>query len=222
MKAAVITFPGSNCDDDAVFTLHKTLEMEVDRLWHKDAPDLSGYDLVVVPGGFSYGDYLRCGAVASHSPIMDSVKSYANAGGMVLGICNGFQVLCEAGMLPGALVRNLNTNFICKDVPLKVVATDNPWTSALQVGDVMSLPIAHSEGRFVLEENDHAELLKNGQVLLAYADNPNGSHFDVAGICNKAKNVFGLMPHPERASDLRSRHGMGIWKSLRQWKDKQK
>ena len=217
MKAAVITFPGSNCDDDTVFTLQHTLELEVDRLWHKDAKDLGEYTLVVVPGGFSYGDYLRCGAVASHSPIMGSVKQYADNGGLTLGICNGFQVLCESGLLPGALVRNIGTNFICRDVSLRVSSTNNPWTNQLKVGDELVLPIAHSEGRYIVDEQVHSAMKEKDQIVLSYAANPNGSLFDIAGVCNESKNVFGLMPHPERASDLRTRHGMGIWQSFLNW-----
>ncbi|MCB0405221.1 MAG: phosphoribosylformylglycinamidine synthase subunit PurQ [Bdellovibrionales bacterium] len=222
MKAAVITFPGSNCDDDAVFTLQHTLELNVDRLWHKEAKDLGEYNLVVVPGGFSYGDYLRCGAVASHSPIMGSVKQYAAHGGLTLGICNGFQVLCESGLLPGALIRNLTTNFICRDVTLRVTANNNPWTNQLKIGDELTLPIAHSEGRYIIEEPAYAEMKEKEQIVLSYVSNPNGSLFDISGVCNEAKNVFGLMPHPERSSDLRTRHGMGIWQSFLNWSAKQK
>lgn len=224
MRAAVVTFPGSNCDDDAFFTLSRTCEWKTERLWHKDQPDLSGYDLVVLPGGFSYGDYLRCGAIASVSPIMDAVRAHAKRGGRVLGICNGFQILCESGLLPGALARNEKLQFVCRDVGLKVESIDSPWTCAAKAGQVLSFPIAHGDGRFVISAEDHARLLDNGQVLLTYAPlpgqgtegNPNGSSFGIAGVCNAEKNVFGLMPHPERATDLRSRDGMTIWRSVRQ------
>ena len=213
-SAAVITFPGSNCDDDLVYTLAKTVGFKVERLWHKDRPSLEGYHLVALPGGFSYGDYLRCGAMAALSPIMEAVKSYAAGGGMVIGLCNGFQILCEVGLLPGALAKNEKLSFICRDVPLKVNTTDSPWTSEMKVGETVVFPIAHGDGRYVCTESDFQELQKNGQVILTYTDNPNGSSFAIAGICNREKNVFGLMPHPERASDLRSRDGMKIWSSV--------
>lgn len=214
MKAAVITFPGSNCDDDTVYTLGKA-GFEVDNLWHKDSPELSTYQLVVLPGGFSYGDYLRCGAIASLSPIMEKVKAYAKSGGMVLGICNGFQTLCEAGLLPGAVARNAGLKFICKDVPLKVATVSTPWTSEMKAGEVLVWPIAHGEGRYVIAEAELETLKKNDQIVLQYAPNPNGSVMDIAGVCNVEKNVFGLMPHPERATDLRSQHGGKLWASIR-------
>ncbi len=214
MKVGVITYPGSNCDDDAVYTLQETCGWQTDRLWHKDTPSLSEYKLLVLPGGFSYGDYLRCGAMAALSPIMENVKAFADAGGYVLGICNGFQVLCEAGLLPGALAKNDSLRFVCKDVDLKVETNDSPWTNFLKAGDTLSLPIAHGDGRYIIEESDFAQMRGRHQILLTYQNNPNGSAFDVAGVCNEKKNVFGLMPHPERASDLRSRNGMGVWRSI--------
>ena len=222
MKAAVITFPGSNCDDDLVYALEKS-GFEVDRLWHKNQPSLSEYFLIGIPGGFSFGDYLRCGAVASRSPILEAVKSYADEGGLVIGICNGFQILCESGLLPGALVRNDHTRFICRDVPVRVKNADRPWTSRLKPNQVLSLPIAHGEGRYVIDEKGYETLKSNDQILLEYCDNegktstksnPNGSAYDIAGICNANGNVFGLMPHPERATDLRSEAGRGIWESV--------
>lgn len=215
MKAGVISFPGSNCDDDVVDCLQKIGGFDVGRLWHKDSPDLAEYQLVVLPGGFSYGDYLRCGAMAANSPIMGTVKDFAHRGGFVLGICNGFQILCESGLLPGALAKNLSLNFICTDLRVKVETNRTPWTQQFNHGEVISLPIAHGEGRFIIDDPGYDDLIKNDQVILTYQINPNGSTRDIAGICNKSKNVFGLMPHPERASDLRSRDGLKIWDSLK-------
>lgn len=214
MKAAVITFPGSNCDDDAVYALERVCGFSVDRLWHKDTPALGEYSLVVVPGGFSYGDYLRCGAMAAVSHIMPEVKNYAEKGGLVLGICNGFQIICEVGLVPGALVRNKNLSFICQDVELKVDGTANPWLGQLKSGEKLNFPIAHGEGRYVLSEPEYEKMVANGQILLRYSQNPNGSLHDIAGVCNEKKNVFGLMPHPERATDLRSGDGMKLWNSV--------
>ncbi|MFM8313608.1 MAG: phosphoribosylformylglycinamidine synthase subunit PurQ [Deltaproteobacteria bacterium] len=215
MKAGVITFPGSNCDDDVVDSLTRVGGFEVQKLWHKDTPDLSSFSLIVLPGGFSYGDYLRCGAMAARSPIMERVISFANQGGFVLGICNGFQILCESGLLPGALARNLSLNFICKDVIVKVENNETPWTRSTEKGATLLLPIAHGEGRYVIDEPGYQELLSHSQILMTYQTNPNGSAHDIAGVCNKTKNVFGLMPHPERATDLRTLDGLKIWKSLK-------
>lgn len=215
MKIGVVTFPGSNCDDDVIDCLKKTLPFEVNRLWHKDTPSLGDYILVVLPGGFSYGDYLRCGAMAACSPIMASIKEFANKGGLVIGICNGFQILCESSLLPGALARNLSLNFICKDVQLKIESVDNPWTNQTTKNQVLSLPIAHGEGRYIINDQEYDSLVSNSQILMTYQNNPNGSSHHIAGICNKNKNVFGLMPHPERSTDLRSRDGLIIWKSIK-------
>ncbi len=214
MRAAVITFPGSNCDDDCRYALEKLCEFKVDALWHKDSPDLSVYQLVVLPGGFSYGDYLRSGAMAALSPVMEQTKKFAAGGGMVLGICNGFQILCEAGLLPGALARNESLKFICKDVTLTVESTENPWLNACTKGEKLVWPIAHGDGRYIVDADQRGTLATNGQILLRYEDNPNGSIDKIAGVCNEKKNVFGFMPHPERASDLRSRDGMKLWKSI--------
>jgi phosphoribosylformylglycinamidine synthase I len=214
LKAAVITFPGSNCDDDCVDALARVCGYSVDNVWHKDTTNLSGYQLVVLPGGFSYGDYLRCGAIASLSPIMEKVREYAAGGGFVIGICNGFQMLCETGLLPGALARNEGLKFICKDVTTKVMTTQSPWTCDLKTGETLSLPIAHGDGRYVVSEAQYAELKSGDQILLTYSPNPNGSSYDIAGVCNATKNVFGLMPHPERAADLRSRDGLKILSSV--------
>lgn len=215
MKAGVVTFPGSNCDDDAIFTLEKNAGFEVVRLWHKDETDLSGFNLVILPGGFSYGDYLRCGAMASLSPIMQKIKDFAEKGGLVLGICNGFQILCEVGLLPGALARNEKLNFICSDVALKVESTESPWTKLFQKNEKVVFPIAHGEGRYIVEDEVYQKMKANGQILMSYEANPNGSLHNIAGICNTNKNVFGLMPHPERATDLRSRDGMKLWDSIK-------
>ena len=206
MKAGVVTFPGSNCDEDLAYALSLS-GFEVSSLWHKDSPDLSEFKLVVLPGGFSYGDYLRTGAMAAVSPIMQSVKQFAGQGGLVLGICNGLQILCEAGLLPGALVRNNSLKFICKDVALNVEDTNNPWTSHLKKNDTLIYPIAHGDGRYVTDEPSYNAMKEKGQILLTYKNNPNGSAHDIAGLCNETKNVFGLMPHPERATDLRSQDG---------------
>ena len=214
MKAAVITFPGSNCDDDLAYVLKNFAGFEVGRLWHKDTPDLSVYDLVAVPGGFSYGDYLRCGAMAARSPIMEKVKNYAGQGGLLIGICNGFQILCEANLLPGALTGNTGQGFLCQDITLKVKTNASPWTQDLKQEEVLSLPIAHGEGRYIIGESNYKEMCANGQILLTYTETPNGSLYDIAGICNTEKNIFGLMPHPERATDLRSKDGLKIWNSL--------
>lgn len=215
LKAAVITFPGSNCDDDTVYALSKLVGFDVDRLWHKDTAALEHYKLVVLPGGFSYGDYLRCGAIAANSPIMENVKKFADQGGLVLGICNGFQMLCELGLLPGVLTRNSSHRFICRDVTLRVKSAKTPFTSACKENDLLRLPIAHGDGRYVVDEKDHETMLSNDQIVLAYENNPNGSLFSIAGICNERKNVFGLMPHPERCSDLMSGDGLRIWQSIR-------
>lgn len=213
MKAAVITFPGSNCDDDCIYAL-RGAEFTVDNLWHKDTPDLTVYDLVVLPGGFSYGDYLRCGAIASCSPIAESLHKYAAAGKLLLGICNGFQILCELRLVPGALAKNDHLKFVCRDVACKVETTSSPWTCEMKEGEVLSLPIAHGDGRFVVSDEEYTKLKANGQVLFSYVDNPNGSSHAIVGVCNEQKNVFGLMPHPERATDLRSRDGAKFWKSI--------
>lgn len=213
MKVGVITFPGSNCDEDCRYSLSQLEGVTVSKLWHKDTPTLSDYDLVVLPGGFSYGDYLRTGAMAAISPIMSVVKEFASQGGKVLGICNGFQILCESGLLPGALVRNTKLGFVCKEV---VVEVEEPghWTGSLEGGSQLKLPIAHGEGRFVVDPTTYSEMKKNHQIVLRYQEDVNGSFERIAGITNKEKNVCGMMPHPERATDLKSRDGMKIWRAL--------
>jgi len=224
MKAAVIRFPGSNCDQDCHHVLQNRFDIETDYVWHKET-SLKGYDLVVLPGGFSYGDYLRCGAIARFSPIMKAVSDYANGGGLLLGICNGFQVLTESRLLPGALVRNRSLHFICEHRHLRVENTDNPFLSEAKVGQVLNIPIAHGEGNYVADAETLAALEQGGQILLRYCDaagnvtdaaNPNGAVQNIAGICNEARNVFGLMPHPERAFEaaLGSTDGNLIFKSI--------
>lgn len=222
MKAGIVTFPGSNCDDDAYYALTHSVGFQAEKLWHKSTSSLSDCDLVVLPGGFSYGDYLRCGAMAAVSPVMASIKQFAANGGLVLGICNGFQILCEAGLLPGALTRNSGLSFICKDVTLKVESSQSPWTEGLEVGKPLVLPMAHGDGRYIISESDGEAMRTRGEILFTYENNPNGSVLNIAGVCNSAKNVFGLMPHPERATDLRSRDGMKIWKSLVGFLDKKR
>ena len=210
MKAAVLRFPGSNCDQDAHLALRE-MGVDVDYVWHKDT-SLGGADLIVVPGGFSYGDYLRCGAIARFSPIMPALKDAAKNGALVIGICNGFQILCEAHLLPGALIRNRDLHFICEYVRIRVENYETPWTNAAVTGTVLRVPIAHGEGSYTADPATLAELNRNRQVLVRYVDargavtpeaNPNGSLENIAGICNAARNVFGLMPHPERACDAR-------------------
>ena len=224
MKAAVIRFPGSNCDQDCHHALQNVFGVPTDYVWHKDTA-LKGYDLVVLPGGFSYGDYLRCGAIARFSPIMKAVCEYANAGGLLIGICNGFQILTESRLLPGALVRNRSLHFICEHRLLRVEAVDNPFLKAASTGRVLNIPIAHGEGNYTADVETLDQLTRNRQVLLRYCDvggyvsdesNPNGSVQNIAGICNAARNVFGLMPHPERACEERlgSTDGKFVFQSI--------
>ncbi len=215
MKAAIIRFPGSNCDQDCEFVLREQ-GFDAEFVWHKDA-SAEGYELIVLPGGFSYGDYLRCGAIARFSPIMKSVVEQAAKGVLVLGICNGFQILCESGLLPGALVRNRDLRFICEHVQLRVENTANPFLAASRVGDVLNIPIAHGEGNYVCDESTLEQLKAEGRILLRYSGvNPNGATDHIAGICNASRNVFGLMPHPERACDslLGSTDGRVVFQSI--------
>jgi phosphoribosylformylglycinamidine synthase len=224
MKFGVLVFPGSNCDRDVVWVTQGLLNQPTRMIWHEE-DDLSDIDVVVVPGGFSYGDYLRCGAIARFSPVMRATIEHANAGKLVLGICNGFQVLTEAGLLPGALVRNRDLHFICDRAPLRVERTDLPWTQGYQKGQVITVPIAHGEGSYYADADTLKELEDNGQVLFRYCDdagritpesNPNGSFNNIAGICNRQGNVLGMMPHPERASDsaLGYVDGFALFESL--------
>ena len=206
MKVAILQFPGTNCEYDTQYAFEK-LGCETEIVWHKADSLPQNTDLLVVAGGFSYGDYLRSGAIAKFSPVMQAVKTYADNGGKVLGICNGFQVLTESGLLPGALKRNENLHFISKHHHLKVENNDNTFLRKLHVGDVVNIPIAHHDGNYYIDDAGLAELEANGQILLRYSDkdgnisNPNGSVGSIAGVCNKEKNVFGLMPHPERAME---------------------
>ncbi len=222
MKAAVIQFPGSNCDQDALWSLRRDVGIDSEYVWH-DSTDLNGFDAVFVPGGFSYGDYLRCGAMASLSPVMTAVKAFAEAGGPVIGVCNGFQVLCEAGLLPGALLLNQNQKFICHDVSLKAVNRTSRWTK--NVDRVIRIPIAHGEGRYTCDTETLKAIQDNDQIAFEYVDeagqataeaNPNGSTANIAGVINQAGNVLGMMPHPERASAelLGSDDGLLILKGL--------
>lgn len=210
MKFGVVVFPGSNCDEDLVYALKDILGQKVEKLWHKSA-DLQGCDFILLPGGFSYGDYLRSGAIARFSPIMNSVIEHAEKGGYVMGICNGFQILTESHLLPGALIRNNNQKFICKNVYIKPDNNSTLLTAKLDTAKAYKIPIAHAEGRYFADQKTLEELENNGQILFRYCDetgnseddncNPNGSLNNIAGVCNKGKNVFGMMPHPERATD---------------------
>ena len=200
MKFGVVVFPGSNCDHDAFYAVTENLGHQAEFLWH-DSESLVNCDAIIVPGGFSYGDYLRCGAIAKFSPVLRSVKKFAADGGLVLGVCNGFQILTEAGLLPGALVRNAGLKFICRDVALRVETSDSPFTCAAQKGAILRFPIAHGEGCFTADARTLDELEAEDRVVLRYVDNPNGSQRNIAGILSKERNVMGLMPHPERACD---------------------
>lgn len=224
MKFGVVTFPGSNCDEDMVYVLQDIMGQKVERLWHKDT-DLKGVDFVVLPGGFSFGDYLRSGAIAKLSPIMGEVINHANKGGYVMGICNGFQILTEAGLLEGALLHNDNQKFICKNVYLKPVSVSTALTKGLNKDKAYKIPIAHGEGRFYALDDVIKKIEDNDQILFKYCssdasisdnDNPNGALLNIAGITNAKKNVFGMMPHPERASDrfLANEDGKAIFESL--------
>ncbi|MEL6165023.1 MAG: phosphoribosylformylglycinamidine synthase subunit PurQ [Cyanobacteria bacterium J06628_3] len=216
MKFGIIVFPGSNCDRDVAYVTQDVLEQPTRMVWHQDT-DISDIDVVILPGGFSYGDYLRCGAIARFSPVMSSVIEHAQQGKFVLGICNGFQVLTESGLLPGALIRNQDLHFICDRVSLKVERYSLPWTQNYQNGEQIVLPVAHGEGKFYADEKTLNELEDNNQVVFRYeGDNPNGSLRDIAGICNKDGNVLGMMPHPERASDamLGNTDGLKLFQGL--------
>lgn len=224
MKFGIITFPGSNCDYDAVHAITDVLGEEAVYLWHKDH-DLQGSDVIVLPGGFSYGDYLRVGAIARFSPIMQEVVAHAKAGGPVLGICNGFQIACEAGLLPGALMRNSHLQFVSDAVRIRVENTDTMFTNLYERGEVVRMPVAHGDGRFVASDDTLDQLEGDGRVVFRYADatgkvtpeaNPNGSERNIAGIINEAGNVLGLMPHPERAcsSLLGSTDGVRLLESI--------
>ncbi len=218
-KFGVVIFPGSNCDQDMIYVLRDIMGQEVIELWHKDA-DLKGADFIILPGGFSYGDYLRSGAIARFSPIMEKVIEFANNGGYVMGICNGFQILCEAGLVPGALLHNSERKFVCKNVFIKAENNDTLITSEIPKGKALKIPIAHGEGRFYADDETLKQLNADGQILFRYCDadgiisdaaNPNGSCENIAGVCNAGKNVFGMMPHPERAADGALSNIEGRW-----------
>ncbi len=216
MKFGIVVFPGSNCDRDIAYVTQELLHQPTRMVWHEET-DLQDLDVVLIPGGFSYGDYLRCGALARFSPVMQAVSDHAAAGKKVFGVCNGFQVLTESGLLPGALVRNRDLHFICDRLPLTVERTDLPWTQEYETGEVITLPIAHGEGCYYADPQTLADLEANKQVLFRYhGDNPNGSLNNIAGICNSQGNVLGMMPHPERASDpvLGLTDGIKLFKGL--------
>lgn len=215
MKFGVVVFPGSNCDRDVAWVTQGILGMETKMLWHREA-DIGDVDVLVLPGGFSYGDYLRCGALARSAPILGSVFDHARRGGYVLGICNGFQILTEAGLLPGALVRNRGLHFICDRVELRLERPDLVWTKNYSPNQVVKLPIAHGEGCYYADRQTLEALENNRQVVWRYLENPNGSLNHIAGICNQKGNVLGMMPHPERAADqdLGSTDGLGLFSSL--------
>jgi phosphoribosylformylglycinamidine synthase len=224
MKFGVVVFPGSNCDHDAFYAIGNVLHKPVEFIWHQ-SQDLANCDAIILPGGFAHGDYLRTGAIARFSRVMKSVEKFANSGGMVLGICNGFQILLEAGLLPGAMMRNSGLRYICRHVHSRVEQTDTPFTSAATKGQILKVPIAHNDGNYTFDEATLAELEKNRQVIFRYttpdgsdddAGNPNGSMHNIAGICNRERNVAGLMPHPERAVEpaLGSADGLVILRSM--------
>jgi phosphoribosylformylglycinamidine synthase I len=215
MKVGVVVFPGSNCDHDAWFTVSHTLRHPAEFIWH-DSTTLGDVDAVILPGGFAYGDYLRCGAIAKFSPVMAAVKRFAQDGGFVLGICNGFQVLTEAGLLPGALVRNASLKYVCRTVPVEVVTTQTPFTREARKGQTLHIPVGHGEGCYVADEETLDRLEAEDRVVLRYREDVNGSLRSIAGIVNERRNVMGLMPHPERAADplLGSTDGLPILNSL--------
>jgi phosphoribosylformylglycinamidine synthase subunit PurQ / glutaminase len=224
MKFGVIIFPGSNCDHDAYWTIEHVLQHPVTFLWH-ESHDLQNCDAIIVPGGFAYGDYLRTGAIAKFSPVMESVRKFAEGGGIVLGICNGFQILCESGLLPGALMRNAGLKYVCKPVQVRVESSDTPFTNSCNDGEILCIPIGHMDGNYFCDEATLAELDRERRVVFRYCDaagevtpvsNPNGSLNNIAGICSSGRNVLGMMPHPERASEpaLGGVDGRKIFESL--------
>ena len=230
MKFGVMVFPGSNCDADCYHVIQNVIQQPVEYIWHQER-FLAGFDCIVLPGGFSYGDYLRVGAIARFSPAMEALEKFARAGGLVLGICNGFQILVEAGLLPGALIRNQSLKFRCAQSFLRIENTDTPFSNQGFVGQVLQVPIAHGEGSYFADEATLAELEANGQVLFRYCNaqgevvpqaNPNGSLNNIAGICNREKNVLGMMPHPERCSEsiLGNAQGLLIFESLLRWSER--
>ena len=224
MRFGIVVFPGTNCDRDCWHVVKAVLNCDVDFVWHEER-DVSRFDCIILPGGFSYGDYLRVGAIARFSPVMESVRDFAEKGGLVIGICNGFQILVEAGLLPGALVRNKTIHFICKFVNLRVENADTPFTNQCEFGQVLRIPIANNDGRYFCDKETLRRLERNGQIVFRYCTpdgevteeaNPNGSVGNIAGIVNEKGNVLGMMPHPERASErlLGSEDGLFIWRSI--------
>ena len=215
MKVGIVVFPGSNCDHDAWYAVTENLQLQAELIWH-DVTSLGNVDAVILPGGFSYGDYLRCGAIAKFSPVMSAVKEFAREGGLVLGLCNGFQILTEAGLLPGALVRNSKLKYVCRTVPIEIVSTDTPFTKQGLRGQILRLPIAHGEGCYIAEEKVLDQLESDDRVVLRYASDCNGSLHGIAGILNEGRNVMGMMPHPERAADplVGGTDGLVILRSL--------
>jgi len=224
MKFGVIIFPGSNCDHDAYWTVAQVLKQPATFLWH-ESHDLENSDVIIVPGGFAYGDYLRTGAIAKFSPVMESVRKFSQGGGLVIGICNGFQILCESGLLPGALMRNAGLKYVCKPVHVRVENADTPFTNACRQGEVLTIPIGHMEGNYFADAATLEELRRADRIVFRYSDpsgevteasNPNGSLDNIAGICSPGRNVLGMMPHPERASEdlLGSVDGFKIFESL--------
>ncbi|HEV2444280.1 MAG TPA: phosphoribosylformylglycinamidine synthase subunit PurQ [Candidatus Sulfopaludibacter sp.] len=215
MNFGVIVFPGSNCDHDALYAVANNLGQKAEFIWH-DSTSLGDADAVILPGGFAYGDYLRCGAIAKFSPVMQAVRKFAAAGGLVLGVCNGFQILVEAGLLPGALLRNRNLKFICRDVHLRVETTSSPFTGAAEKGEILRLPIAHGEGCYYADDRTLDQLEAEDRVAFRYLDNPNGSLRDIAGILSRGRNVMGMMPHPERATEplMGSSDGLAVFQSM--------
>jgi phosphoribosylformylglycinamidine synthase len=215
MKFGVIVFPGSNCDHDAFYAVSNNLGQQAEFIWH-DSHSLGNVDAVILPGGFSYGDYLRCGAIAKFSPVMQAVKKFAADGGLVMGVCNGFQILCEAGLLPGALVRNRDLKFICRELRLRAATTNSPFTSAADLNREYRMPIAHGEGCYVADERTLDALEAEDRIAFRYVDNANGSMRAIAGVLNKERNVMGMMPHPERATEplMGSTDGLVVFHSL--------
>jgi len=224
MKFGVVVFPGSNCDDDAYYAIGSVLGQPVEFLWHR-SEDLAGCDAIILPGGFAFGDYLRTGAIARFSPVMKSMAKFARSGGLVLGVCNGFQILCESGLLPGAMMRNRGLRFLCQQVYIRVESTATPFTYAAQGGQILKMPIAHMDGNYFCDAATLVDLERHDQIIFHYttpdgrdddAGNPNGSLSNIAGICNRERNVLGLMPHPERAveASLGSDDGLVIFRSM--------
>ncbi len=224
MKFGVVVFPGSNCDHDTYHVISKVIGQPVDFIWHKQ-DSVEGFDAIILPGGFSYGDYLRSGAIARFSPVMQAVKTFADEGGLVVGICNGFQILCESGLLPGVLLKNRDQKFICEHVNIRVEHSETPFTNGYKAEQVLRIPIAHGDGNYFCDDATLAELEANQQIIFRYSDangniteaaNPNGSRQNIAGICNINRNVLGLMPHPERAAEdvLGNHDGLAMFNSM--------